>query len=332
MKIVSLFCGAGGLDLGLIEAGHEIVWANDFDPDAVETYRLNIGTHVIQGDISAVDSRRIPNCDVIVGGFPCQGFSMANLRRNRRDERNRLYLEFKRIVADKRPRYFLAENVRGILSLAGGLVIKKILRDFEECGYRVKYAVLNAADFGVPQTRVRVVIAGTRRDLPEREEFHFPLPSHSRFASSLGSKPWRSIACGLEGIPDPDLFPFDVPNQEYSLYKVTNRNFTGHRRTDPNKPSPTILARGNGGGGVCALQHPSGKRRLSVRESAAIQTFPIWFYFAGAMNSAYRQVGNAVPVELAKALGVALTEAEQRRATDERLLSPSRMRKEEMAA
>ena len=113
-------------------------------------------------------------------------------------------------------------------------------------------------------------------------------------------------------MPDADTHPMAVPNQNYSRYKITNRNFTGHRTTDPSKPCPTILARGDGGGGVCAIQHPQNHRRLSVRESAAVQTFPLDFEFFGAMNSQYRQVGNAVAVKFAEQLGVSLTHAAQR--------------------
>lgn len=314
MRIVSLFSGAGGLDLGLIQAGHKVIWANDNDPDAVETYRRNIGKHAVLGPIEAVNSRDIPDCDAVVGGFPCQGFSQANLKRTGKDERNKLYLEFLRVVNDKKPDYFLAENVRGILSLEQGRAIKRIVSDFQAAGYRVKYQLFNAADFGVPQSRFRVIIAGIRRDLSEEADFEFPEPTHSRVVQRGSTlRPWRTVSQGLVGVPDPDEKPDAVPNQEYSKYKVTNRNFTGHRATDPDKPCPTILARGNGKGGVCAIQHPGGHRRMSVRESAAMQTFPMDFQFEGAMNSAYRQVGNAVPVLFARALGVALAEAEKRR-------------------
>jgi DNA (cytosine-5)-methyltransferase 1 len=304
MKIVSLFSGAGGLDLGLIQAGHEIIWANDFDPDAVATYRVNIGHEIELGDICGVLSSAIPACDVVVGGFPCQGFSQANMLRFAEDERNRLYLEFLRIVRDKQPLYFLAENVRGILSLDGGQAIQKIESDFAAAGYRVSKKLFNVADYGVPQMRKRVIIAGTRMDLPERLDYEFPEPTHAdpAKAQKLGLKPWVTIAEALAHIPEPS-HEHDLKNHVFSLYKVTNRNFTGHRRTDPAKPSPTILARGNGKGGVCAIQHPENHRRMSIREQAAIQTFPDSFDFTGKLNSSYRQVGNAVPVLFGRHLG-----------------------------
>jgi DNA (cytosine-5)-methyltransferase 1 len=248
---------------------------------------------------------------VVVGGFPCQGFSQANMLRFEKDERNKLYLEFKRVIEDKHPLYFLAENVRGILSLGEGRAIKKIERDFAACGYRVKKQLFNVADYGVPQSRRRVIIAGTRCDLPEEADFQFPVPTHAApsKAKSLGRKPWVSIGDALADIPEPED-AHNLPNHVYSKYKVTNRNFTGHRTTDPNKPSPTILARGNGKGGVCAIQHPKNHRRMSIREQATIQTFPLKFEFIGKMNSCYRQVGNAVPVQFAKCLGKMLAKCE----------------------
>ena len=311
MRVISLFSGAGGLDLGLIQAGHQVVWANDIDKDAVATYKRNIGPHITCADIGELEDAEFPSADVVVGGFPCQGFSLANRLRSGRDQRNKLYLQFLRVILAVRPKYFLAENVRGILSLEGGSAIKRIVKDFSSAGYRVKFKLFNAADFGVPQTRMRVIIAGTRTDMPKSADFEFPAPTHSK-TPARGELGWIAISQALSGIPDPELHPNAVPNQGFSKYKVTNRNFTGHRATDPSKPSPTILARGNGGGGVCAIQHPRNHRRLSVRESAALQCFPIEFAFEGAMNSQYRQVGNAVPVQFAWALGVSLANCEKK--------------------
>jgi DNA (cytosine-5)-methyltransferase 1 len=304
MKIVSLFSGCGGLDLGLMQAGHDVIWANDIDVDAVATYKKNIGHHIVLSSIEDVPSSSIPDCDVVVGGFPCQGFSQANLLRFEEDERNRLYLEFIRVIRDKQPAFFLAENVRGILSLSGGEAIKKIEADFALAGYVVKKQLFNVANYGIPQSRWRVIIAGVRTDLARNYDYNYPAQTHvdpkkSRLETL---KPWVSIGEALCNIPEPEE-PHDLPNHIYSRYKVTNRNFTGHRNTDPNKPSPTILARGNGKGGVCAIQHPLNHRRMSIREQATIQTFPLDFEFTGSMNSCYRQVGNAVPVLFARHLG-----------------------------
>ena len=315
MKVISLFSGAGGLDLGFIQSGHEIVWANDNAPDAVKTYQLNIGKHIKLADIADIDTSAIPAADVVVGGFPCQGFSLANLKRHSEDERNTLYLQFLRVVHDKKPKYFLAENVRGILSLEGGTAIKKIVSDFEAIGYRVQVRLFCTADYGVPQTRWRVIIAGTRIDISEGFDYIYPEPTHSKTQLDTlfkQTKPWVTIEEALADIADPIGDESDLPNHICSKYKVTNRNFTGHRRTDPQKPSPTILARGNGKGGVCAIQHPRNHRRMSIRESAIIQTFPLDFKFVGKMNSCYRQVGNAVPVLFAYHLGVQLKKLEEK--------------------
>lgn len=290
-----------------MQAGHDIAWANDFDADCVETYKRNIGTHIRHGKIEDLESATIPDVDAVVGGFPCQGFSLANRKRFEDDERNRLYLEFLRVITEKQPKWFLAENVRGILSLAGGKAIEKIESDFRDAGYRIQKKLFNTADYGVPQTRLRVIIAGTRSDLPAGFDYEYPDATHSKDAS--GNKaPWITISEALAHIPEPEE-DHELINHDYSRYKVTNRNFTGHRTTDPNKPSPTILARGNGKGGVCAIQHPRNHRRMSVREQALIQTFPLDFEFFGRMNSCYRQVGNAVPVWFARQLGEKLGEA-----------------------
>jgi DNA (cytosine-5)-methyltransferase 1 len=305
MDIISLFSGAGGMDLGFVQAGHRIVWANDHDHDAVETYKQNIGQHIHEGDIEGVDLSRLPNADMVIGGFPCQGFSCANLKRSTNDTRNELYLEFLRVLVEKEPRFFLAENVRGILSLDNGRVISMIVRDFEKCGYKVNFEKFNLADYGIPQTRNRVIIVGVREDISDSVLYQFPKPTHSK-KMNTGLRPWVTISEALKNIPEPEE-SHNFLNHVCSQYKITNRNFTGHRKTDPNKPSPTILARGNGKGGVCAIQHPNNHRRLSVRESAVIQTFPLEFEFFGRMNSMYRQVGNAVPIEFARVLGEEFT-------------------------
>ena len=175
LKVAGLFSGCGGLDLGFIQAGYEVVWANDFNPDAVKTYKKNIGNHIICGDISKINSSDIPdNFDVLLGGFPCQGFSIANSKRNMGDSRNFLYLEMLRIIKDKQPKFFVAENVKGLLSMEKGRVINMIVNDFSKLGYRVDYKLLRASDYGVPQHRERVFIIGNRIGV----ENPFPKISH----------------------------------------------------------------------------------------------------------------------------------------------------------
>ena len=138
LKVLSLFAGAGGMDFGFKQAGFDIAWANDFDVDATNTYRRNIGNHIVLGDISRFKNSEMPNdIDVVIGGFPCQGFSVANTKRTMMDERNHLYKEMLRIVKDKKPAYFVAENVKGLLSMQKGAVIRMIANDFKKIGYHV---------------------------------------------------------------------------------------------------------------------------------------------------------------------------------------------------
>ena len=304
LKILSLFSGAGGMDLGFIQAGHNIVYANDFDYDSYMTYKNNIGNHITNCDVKDLGFGIIPNYDLLIAGFPCQGFSLANINKKDNDQRNNLYLEIIRALKTTNPKFFLLENVRGIKSINGGKDFNEILKALDGCGYDITFKVMNAADYGVPQTRIRLIINGVRKDLKNKFLYTFPAPTHDKNSHTLSNiRPWVTISEALKDIPEPNE-KCEIPNHVHSNYKVTNRNFTGHRNTDGNKPSPTILARGNGGGGVCAIQHPKNHRRMTVRESAIIQTFPMDFIFTGKLMSMYRQVGNAVAVNFAKQLAL----------------------------
>ncbi|MCL1067449.1 DNA cytosine methyltransferase [Shewanella olleyana] len=307
MKVISLFSGAGGLDLGLTQAGLEVIWANDLYKDAVETYKKNIGNHAVLGDICDIDSVDIPNADVIIGGFPCQGFSVANMSRKSTDPRNKLYLEMVRVIKDKKPKYFIAENVKGILSLDKGQVIHKITNDFESLGYRVQYKLLNCADYGVPQTRMRVIIFGIRNDLDVTINFP-PNPTHDKVGNQLPK--WITIGEALKHYPEPTETN-DFLNHVCSDYKLRFNGHLGHRVIDSEKPSPTITGRGDEKGGVVVLHHPNNNRRMTVRETAAVQSFPDDFEFIGSKTSGYRQIANAVPPLIGKVLGEMLIEAKE---------------------
>lgn len=291
MKVVSLFCGAGGLDLGFKMAGNEIIWANDIYKDAVETYKENIGSHVVCADIANINATEIPQCDIIIGGFPCQGFSVANTKRHVDDERNKLYLQLIRIIKEKQPKFFLAENVKGLLNIGHGEVIKMIIRDFEAIGYKVQKKLLNAADFGVPQIRERVIITGVRTDI--NFTYTYPEPTNDKEGNFFLPK-WKTVKEAFQEIPDPDK-PNNLYNHVYSKYKITISNYIGHRLIDPNKPAPTVTGRGDEKGGVVVLHHPNNKRRMTCREVATIQSFPLDYKFYGSMSSVYRQIANAVP-------------------------------------
>lgn len=313
MKVISLFSGAGGLDLGLVKSGHSIVWANDIFEDAVATYVRNIGDHVDTRDISDIPSSEIPDGDVVVGGFPCQGFSVANWGRTITDERNKLYREMVRVIRDKQPKFFIAENVKGIVSLGKGEVLKRIIQDFEATGYRVVWKVLNSADFGVPQKRMRFVMLGIRQDLVVD---NVPFPPESTHRNPKGKDnvdlpDWVTVGEALAHFPDPEDAP-DIPNHDYSKYKLRFNGHLGHRYIDPDQPAPTVTGRGDDKGGVVVLHHPGNKRRMSARELAAVQSFPDDFVFEGTRTSAYRQIANAVPPLLGVAIGKMLSEAERR--------------------
>lgn len=189
--VISLFSGAGGMDKGFIDAGFKVVWANDFDKYAVNTYKKNLGNHIVLGDITQIPSTTIPdNPDVIIGGFPCQGFSVANTKRNMDDKRNYLYKELLRVVSDKQPKVFVAENVKGLLSMGKGKVIEMIKKDFEKIGYRVDYKILNAANYGVPQARERIIIIGNRLEKSNL----FPVKTHCSLYNAMNSKSFDEIA------------------------------------------------------------------------------------------------------------------------------------------
>lgn len=302
------------MDLGFISAGHTIIWANDIFHDAVETYRLNIGTHITEASIFDVDRDTIPAADIVIGGFPCQGFSVANTKRDVTDERNALYLQMLDVIRHVRPLYAVAENVKGILSLGKGDVFKMILSDFESCGYHPKFAVLNAADYGVPQLRYRVFIVAWRHDIPEPVLFP-PSPTHTQYPDRelFPLQPWISIDEALTGLGEPDGQA--DPAHTYSHYKLRFNGYLGHRAVLGNRPSPTITARGDDRGGVVVIHHPSNERRMTARELAIIQGFPRNYQFAGSRTSVYRQVANAVPPALAKAVASTLLDDKGRKDT-----------------
>ena len=312
MNIVSLFSGAGGLDLGLIRSGHQVLWANDIFEDAATTYGANIGTHIDLSDIAEVGSDDIPDGDVVVAGFPCQGFSVANWKRTIDDSRNLLYRQMVRVVCDKRPRFFVAENVKGLVSLGKGAFLRMLETDFSNAGYRTYWDILNAADYGVPQKRLRFVMLGIREDLAIPTPAFPPQKTHQdpcagRLNPSL--KPWETVGKALADIPEPEDAP-EIPNHHYSRYKLRFNGYVGHRYVDPNRPAPSVTARGDDRGGVVVLHHPKNHRRMSARELAAVQSFPYDFVFYGTTTSAYRQIANAVPPALGEAIGKMLTDNE----------------------
>ncbi len=290
---VSLFCGAGGLDLGFENAGIKTIWANDFDKDACKTHQCWSKTHVVCCDISKVDYATIPVSDVILGGFPCQGFSLSGPRKID-DSRNTLYKHYVKLVRQNKPKVFIGENVKGLLTMGEGQIIEAIVADFSLCGYDVFYKLVNAKNFGVPQDRERVIITGFRKDLGVKD---FILPDTN------GEKTTLRQAIG--DMPSPK--ENEVCTAPYSSrYMSRNRKRTWDdvAYTVPAMAKQVTLWPGSPDmvkQGKDLWRFGQGfSRRLSWREVAAIQTFPRDLEFCGDLTSIYKQIGNAVPVKLAE--------------------------------
>lgn len=307
MKVISFFSAPGGLDFGLKQSGHEIVWANDINKDGVETYKKNVDKKIVLGDIRKIQTNDIPDGDILVGGFPCLGFTIANIRRRKEDPRNLLYLEMIRYLREKQPPLLLAENVPGILNLAKGEAIKAIMQDFDEAGYDVKYKILNAANYGAPQKRRRVIFLGKRKDL--NIKLSYPSPTHAKIPvktiDGRTLKKWKTLKDAIGDLPV-DIEKTNIANHVGTNHKVKITGYLGNRLLKWNEPAPTIMGRGSRTGGPVIPPHPSLKRRLTVRECARIQTFPDDFIFSGSVSSKFAQVGNAVPPLLAFHIGKAL--------------------------
>ncbi len=291
---VSLFCGAGGLDIGFEQAGFKTIWANDFDKDACKTHQNWSKAKVVCGDIAKVDVTEIPDSDIILGGFPCQGFSLSGPRKID-DSRNVLYKHYVRIVKAKQPKIFVGENVKGLLTMANGDIFEAIKEEFSNCGYNVFSQLVNAKDFGVPQDRERVIIVGIRKDL-DINDFSIPVPKNKRM----------TMREALAGMPEPS--PDDVCNAPYS-----SRYMSRNRKRGWDDVSYTIPAMAKqvtlhpGSPDMEKLDRDLWKfgdngvtRRFSWQEAAAIQTFPRDLKFEGDLVSKYKQIGNAVPVKLAE--------------------------------
>ncbi|MGN1060540.1 MAG: DNA cytosine methyltransferase [Candidatus Coproplasma sp.] len=309
-KVVSLFSGCGGLDLG-IEGGFtylgqyypknpfKIVWANDINEKATQTQKLNFkNINVVCYDITKIlevnDNKQLtlfdkefvlpPCADVVTGGFPCQDFSLAGKRQGLRVQRGKLYQSMAKVIDLLKPKVFLAENVKGLLTWENGLAIDTIVSDFSKLGYKVSYKLFNTADYGVPQTRERVIIVGIRSDL--NSDIDWPKPTHSSCDSTL--KPWLTIKDAIGDLED-DNKHNSLPNSGYSKAKLF-KGKQGNTITKADRPAPTMRAEHHGN----IEFHYSLPRRLSAREAARIQTFPDDFVFVKSTSDAYRQIGNAV--------------------------------------
>lgn len=296
----SLFCGAGGLDIGFERAGFKTVWANDYDADACKTHETWSDATVVKGDIGKIDINSIPSTDIILGGFPCQGFSLSGPRKID-DSRNVLYKHYVKIVRDKKPLAFVGENVKGLLTMGDGAIIDAIVNEFSDCGYNVFYQLVNARDYEVPQDRERVIIFGFRKDLGITS-FEYPVPRKHRI----------TLREALKNIPQPS--EDDVCSAPYSsryMSRNRKRQWDEVSYTIPAMAKQVTLYPGSPDmekidKDLWEFGSEGTTRRLSWQEAAAIQTFPADIVFHGNLTSKYKQIGNAVPVKLAEIMATHL--------------------------
>ncbi|GCL36341.1 site-specific DNA-methyltransferase [Sphaerospermopsis reniformis] len=357
---ISLFTGAYGLDLGLEEAGFHTVTVVEKDRDAVKTIALNrpfLQESAISREIQNVTSQQLleeggrvlnlgralqpQEVDLVTGGPPCQPFSTAGKRGSVIDPRGSLFMDFIRIVKEVQPRFFLMENVKGLLSAPlrhrpinqrgkdyppletdemPGAALKVVLSEMQAIGYNIVYNLLEAADYGVPQNRERVIFIGSR----DGETATFPIPKYCKNGQTLPK--WRTLKNALTGLLDvePEFMSYSENRLKYLKLLKAGQNWRHlpedlkkeamggaynsgggkvgfYRRLSWDKPSPTITTSPHQK--ATDMCHPVELRCLTVRESARIQTFPDDWIFYGSVSSKYKQIGNAVPVLLAKEIG-----------------------------
>lgn len=349
-NLLSLFSGCGGLDLGFELAGLKAVmgetvmekafadkevfdaniennvfntiYVNDIFDEARETYAQNAGRYIYMDKSDIRKIKEFPKADIVLGGFPCPGFSEAGPRLVD-DKRNFLYLHFIRCLMQSKPKIFVAENVKGMMTLGKGEVFKQIVQDFSAAGYTIYHKLLNSAEYGVPQVRERVILVGVRNDLDY--QYVHPEPTHGYGVENL-----KEVVTLRDAIGDLENDPGDYFTGSYSTIFMSR-----NRKKNWSQPSFTIQASGRQ-----APIHPGGEpmvkigkdqyafsdgeennRRLSVKEIARIQTFPDWYEFSrGSSNRnenakldlVYKQIGNAVPVRLALAVAEPIAEYAKR--------------------
>lgn len=319
--LVSLFAGAGGLDLGFEKAGFNIVWANEFDKNIWATYEANHKVPLDHRSITDIDASEIPDCIGIIGGPPCQSWSEGGSRKGIEDMRGQLFYEYIRILNDKQPLFFLAENVSGMLAPRHKKAVNDFINSFEEAGYNVFLKLLNANDYDVPEDRERIFYVGFRKDL-KIKNFEYPEP--------LKKKPTlRDAIWDLQGsaIPAKDKNKTNgnqcnVANHEYFIGGFSPIFMSRNRVRSWDEAAFTVQASGRQ-----SQLHPQapkmhkidsnthefvkGKeklyRRLTIREAARIQGFPDDFKFIyDDLNNGYKMIGNAVPIMLAFAMANAI--------------------------
>lgn len=301
LRVASLFCGCGGTDVGLLgnfdflgkhydSNSMEIVYANDIDDNACNIFKENFKITPDSRDIREVKSEELPEFDILTGGFPCQSFSIIAQNPKRlgvKDERGKLFFEMCRILRERQPKCFIAENVKGILTANKRSAFPLIIKEFEDSGYDVQYRILNSADYGVPQKRERVIIVGFRKDL--HISFNFP---NAEIESEDGYAPLKEV------------IEVDVDEKYYFSEKAVagmmkkRESMNKGRAQDINKPCNTVgahLAKVSLNSTDPVLMQGSRYRRFTPREVARIQSFPDEFELVGSEAAQYRALGNAIP-------------------------------------
>lgn len=324
MNIVSLFAGCGGLDLGFERAGFKIIWANEFDKVIHKTYRLNHPETILNtNDIRSITGKDIPDCDGIIGGPPCQAWSEGGKQLGIDDPRGQLFYEYIRIVTEKKPKFFVIENVKGILDDKHKESLDDFLKMLTDAGYRVTYELLNAADYKIPQDRFRVFFIGIRKDLKNKYEFpDAACSSPITLRQAIGDIKDEPRFFTNDIIEDdhPSCMNHDVYSGTYDAkYMGRNRVRTWEEtsftiqalaRNAPQHPQAPKMTYISGSQRIFAKGHEHLYRRLSIRECARIQTFPDNFRFIYSdVRDGYKMVGNAVPPRLAWYLAVQMRKA-----------------------
>lgn len=319
MNIVSFFAGAGGLDLGFEKAGFNVVWANEFDKEIWETYEKNHKKTILdRRSIVNIKSEEVPDCEGIIGGPPCQSWSEAGALRGIKDKRGQLFYDFIRILEAKQPKFFLAENVSGMLLPRHKEALQNIKEKFRNAGigYELSFKLINVADYKVPQDRKRVFFVGIRKDL--NFKFEFPIETFPKINLHAAIGDLKDGAIPALEYNNSNQKDCKIPNHEYMTGGFSTMFMSRNRVRSWDEQSFTIQA-----GGRHAPLHPQapkmkfveqnvrifepGKehlyRRLSVRECARIQTFPDSFiFYYKKIAAGYKMIGNAVPVRMAKYL------------------------------
>lgn len=328
-KCIELFAGAGGLALGLEKAGFEEIGLVEIDKTACNTLRLNRPNwNVIEEDIVKFSQKDLlkefnlkkRELDLLSGGYPCQSFSYAGKKLGLEDVRGTMFFYYAEFLRQLQPKMFLAENVKGLTTHDGGRTIQTMVDVFEDLGYTVEWKVLNAWDYGVAEKRQRVVIIGTRNDLKENVKFEYPKPHDYKpvlrdvlqnVPESVGAKYPEKKKKVFDLVP-PGGYWKDLPDdvaRDYmkSCYFMGGGRTGIARRISWDEPSLTL---------TCSPMmkqtdrcHPDESRPFTTREYARIQSFPDEWEFSGKMNDIYKQIGNAVPVELAKEVGISIMNA-----------------------